>query len=119
MFAMVYADALPTARLLRRHGADLDEVFHQETPLIYAMRHRCARFGEWLLDEGANPSLADGRGLTALHHAVRRRLPDATLRALRARGADPSAVSRDGLSAGDLATRAQKRILGVEDAHAG
>ena len=76
MFALVYADDLASAKLLRRHGARIDEVFDGETPLIYAMRHRRARFAKWLLSQGANPNFSDGRGLTALHHAVRRRLPD-------------------------------------------
>jgi ankyrin repeat protein len=116
MFAMVYDDNLPTARLLRRHGARIDEVFHRETPLIYAMRHRRARFGEWLVSEGANPNFKDGRGFTALHHAVRRRLPDSTLRALIKHGANADAKSRDGVSVGQLATRAQRRVLGLDGA---
>jgi ankyrin repeat protein len=114
MFAMVYADDLVSAKLLRRHGAHIDEVFHAETPLIYAMRHRRVKFGEWLVSEGANPNFKDGRGFTALHHAVRRRLPDSTLVALIKRGAHTDAVSRDGVSVGQRATRAQKRFLGVD-----
>ena len=54
MFALVYADDLASAKLLRRHGARIDEVFDGETPLIYAMRHRRARFAKWLLSQGAN-----------------------------------------------------------------
>jgi len=115
MFAMVYADDLPTARLLRRHGARIDEVFHQETPLIYAMRHRRTRFGEWLVREGADPNFNDGRGFTALHHAVRRRLPDTTLRLLLKRGARVEARSRDRVPVGRLATRAQRRLLGIAE----
>ena len=114
MFAMVYSDDLVSARLLRRHGAKIDEVFHAETPLIYAMRHRRAKFGEWLVSEGADPNFKDGRGFTALHHAVRRRLPDSTLLALIKHGAHTGAVSRDSVSVGQLATRAQKQLLGVD-----
>jgi ankyrin repeat protein len=114
MFAMVWADDLGSAKLLRRHGARVDEVFHGETPLIYAMRHRRARFGEWLLSEGADPSFRDRRGFTALHHAVRRQLPASTLRALVRHGADVGAVSRDGVLVAQLATRTQRQVLGID-----
>jgi len=116
MFALVFADDLTSAKLLRRYEARIDEAFDGETPLIYAMRHRRARFGEWLLREGADPNFRDARGLTALHHAVRRRLPDSMLRLLVKHGADVRVVSRTGISVGQLATRAQKRLLGIEGA---
>lgn len=82
LFALVWADDVPSAKLLRRHGAQLDELGHGETPLIYAIRHRRAKFAEWLLREGADASIADPRGFTALDHAIRRKLPDSTLRLL-------------------------------------
>src|SRR5690606_22537749 len=115
LFALVYADDLPSAKLVRRHQAQLDEVFDGETPLIYAMRHRRAKFAEWLLREGADANFKDRRGFTALHHAVRRRLPDSTLRALLKHGADTEAVSREGVSVGKLATRAQRALLRIGD----
>jgi ankyrin repeat protein len=116
MFALVYADDLTSAKLVKRHGAKIDEVFDGETPLIYAARHRRDKFVEWLLKEGANPNFRDRRGLSALHHAVRRRLSDSTLRALQNAGADTRAVSNDGVSVARLATRAQKEFLGLDDA---
>jgi ankyrin repeat protein len=116
MFALVYADDLTSAKLVRRHGARIDEVFGGETPLIYAARHRRAKLVEWLLKEGANPNFRDRRGLSALHHAVRRRLPDSTLRALQKAGADAWTVSKDGVSVAQFATRAQKELLGLNDA---
>lgn len=113
LFAMVYADDLSSAKLLRHYGARLDDTFDGETPLIYAARHSRAKFMEWLLREGADARIGDRRGLTALHHAVRRRLPDSTLRALVKHGADPRAVSKTGVAVADLATRAQQRLLGL------
>jgi ankyrin repeat protein len=113
MFALVYANDLASAKLVRRHGAQIDEVFGGETSLIYAARHSCAKFLEWLLKEGADANFKDRRGLTALHHAVRRRLPDSTLRALLKHGAKAEAVSNEGISVAQLATRAQKGLLGI------
>ena len=113
MFTMVFADDLPSAKLLRKHNATIDEVFHGETELIYAIRHRRAEFAEWLLKEGANPNFRDKGGFTALHHAVRRRLPDTTIRALLRHGADIGIVSNNGTSVGELATRAQRRLIGA------
>jgi ankyrin repeat protein len=69
---------------------------------------------EWLLEEGADPRIADWRGHTALHHAVRRRLPDKVLRLLVRCGADVHATAEDGTTVGELATRLQRRLLGIE-----
>jgi hypothetical protein len=113
LFALVYADDLSAAKLVRRYRARVDEVGHGETPLIYALRLRRARFAEWLLKEGADANFKDRRGFTALHHAVRRRLPDSTLHGLLRCGASVSALSIDGTSVGQLATRVQRQLLGL------
>ncbi|HTE39419.1 MAG TPA: ankyrin repeat domain-containing protein [Steroidobacteraceae bacterium] len=114
MFALVYADDLASAKLVRRYGSRIDDVFAGETPLIYAVRHSRAAFAKWLLTEGANANLRDRRGFTALHHAVRRRLSDDTLRALVKAGADPKSISDDGTAIAKLATRSQRALLGVD-----
>lgn len=114
MFALAYADDLASAKLVRRYGAEVDEVFGGETPLIYAMRHQRAKFSEWLLKEGANPGARDRRGLSAIHHAVRRRVPESTLRALLKAGADTGAVAADGTSVAQLATRTQRAFLRID-----
>jgi uncharacterized protein len=113
LFATVYADDVEAASMLRRYGGTLDDIAEGETPLIYAARLKRAGFMEWLLRAGANPNVRDRRGFTALHHAVRRRLPDSTLRALKKRGADVQAVANDGTSVADLATLGQRELLGV------
>jgi ankyrin repeat protein len=113
LHGLVYADDLASAKLVRRYGARLDELGHGETPLIYAVRHRRARMAEWLLREGADARLRDTRGFSALHHAVRRRLPTSTLRLLVRCGADVRAAADRGVTVGSLATRAQRRLLGL------
>jgi ankyrin repeat protein len=78
------------------------------------MRHQRVRFGEWLLHEGADPNFRDGRGFSALHHAIRRRVPDSLIRVLLRHGADVTAVSSEGMSVAQLATRAQRRLMGMD-----
>jgi len=114
LFGLVWNDDLAAAKLVRRYGALLDEFGHGETPLIYAARHQRARFAEWLLRQGADATLRDRRGFTALHHAVRRRLPSSTLRLLARSGADVHAIADGGATVGSLATRAQRRLLGID-----
>jgi ankyrin repeat protein len=114
LFGLVWNDDLAAAKLVRRHGAQLDELGHGETPLIYAVRHERVRLVAWLLEQGADPNVPDRRGFTALHHAVRKRLPTATLCLLRRSGADVHAKAGDGATIASLATRAQRRLLGVE-----
>ena len=114
LHGLVYADDLVSAKLVRRYGAQLDELGHGETPLIYALRHQRARFAEWLLRQGANATLRDRRGFTALHHAVRRRLPSSTLRLMARCGAEVHAAADNGATVGSLATRAQRRLLGLD-----
>jgi ankyrin repeat protein len=114
LFGLAWNDDLVSAKLVCRYGAALDEFGHGETPLIYAARHQRARFAEWLLRQGADATLRDRRGFTALHHAVRRRLPSSTLRLLARSGADVRAVADSGATVGSLATRAQRRLLGID-----
>jgi ankyrin repeat protein len=119
LFGLVYADDLKAAKLVRRHGAQLDELGHGETPLIYAIRHSRVRMTEWLLREGADARAPDRRGYTALHHAVRRRLPSSTLRLLLRCGSDVRAAADDGVTVAKLATRAQRHDLGIDWARRG
>ena len=114
LHGLVYAGDLVAAKLVRRYGARLDELGHGEPPLIYAMRHTRLELAKWLLREGANARLPDARGFTALHHAVRRRLPSSMLRLLVRCGADVHATAKDGATVGSLATRAQRRLLRIE-----
>jgi ankyrin repeat protein len=114
LHGLVYADDLAAAKLVRRYGAALDELGLGETPLTYAIRHSRVRMAEWLLRQGAEARVPDRRGYTALHHAVRRRLPSSTLRLLVRCGADVRATAGDGTSVGELATRIQRRLLGIE-----
>ncbi len=111
MFASMHGD-LETARMLLEAGADLDSA----TPdygnaLLVAAANGYETLALFLLEQGANPNLTDGWGLTPLHYAVREgsaaigmargriptdeewifpNMPD-LLQALLARGADPNA----------------------------
>ena len=114
LFGLVWHDDLVSAKLVRRYGAQVDELGHGETPLIYAVRHQRVRFAEWLLRQGSDVNVRDRRGFAALHHAVRKRFPSSTLRLLARRGADVHAIADNGATVGSLATRAQRRLLGID-----
>jgi len=114
LHGLVYAHDLAAAKLVRRYGTRLDDLGHGETPLIYGIRHSRVACTEWLLKQGADPRIPDSRGYTALHHAVRRRLPPKTLRLLVRCGADVHAVANDGTTVGELATRVQRRLLAID-----
>lgn len=62
----------------------------------------------WLLDQGANPRLADHSGWTPLHYAARRGLNDEVIRGLLAAGADPRAATQAGETPLDLARAARR-----------
>ena len=59
-------------------------------------------------------ALATVRGFTALHHAVRKRLPRPTLRLLVRCGADVHAAAVDGATVASLSTRAHRRLLALD-----
>ncbi len=92
LWAVVWNDDVPTARLLHAHRADLNLTFHGETPLLYATRLHRSRMMRWLLRHGADPNLADGKGQTPLAVAVARRRPLKEVAELLRHGADPASV---------------------------
>ena len=94
------------ARLLLKHGADIDAAAKNEealTPLHHAAGRGSAKLVEVLLGKGASVDSADASGATPLHHAARAGLAGTVLALVKA-GADPAKVDGDGKTARDAVT---------------
>jgi hypothetical protein len=106
-------------RLLHRHGADLEEVAHDETPLLHALKNRAFAATRTLLELGADPNHADSKGATALHYAVRQYEGREVIERLLDHGASKEARSKQGATALDVAMRMGRAeviaLLGGED----
>lgn len=62
-------------KVLLKYGADSNLKEYndvgEKTPLHYSVEKNNYELSMLLLDQGANPTLGDKRGLTALHYAAR------------------------------------------------
>jgi hypothetical protein len=105
MYAAVYSENAERIRLLHRHGADLEEVVHDETPLLHAFKNRKLEATRILLELGADPNHADSRGATALHYAVRQYAEPEAIALLLRHGASPELRTKRGSTPLDLARR--------------
>ncbi|MFN8582075.1 MAG: ankyrin repeat domain-containing protein [Gemmatimonadaceae bacterium] len=104
-WAVVWSDDVATARLLARHGANVNLPFHGETPLVYATRLRRTRMMRWLLEHGADVGVGDADGRSPLYHAVLRRHPAAEIGLLLKAGASLEQAARDGSTPRSIAGR--------------
>jgi uncharacterized protein len=73
LWAAVYNDDVVMLRVLLNAGAPLEERFHDETPLIYAVSLRRWQCVDVLARAGADTSARNARGETPLDIAHRRR----------------------------------------------
>jgi hypothetical protein len=87
LWAAAWDDDAEMARMLLRHGAPLEERLHDETPLIYAIRHQRWDVARLLVAAGADVNAADAKGELPLDIARRRRAGRENLELLIARGA--------------------------------
>lgn len=111
LWAVVWNDDVVTARLLGKHGADLNLRFHGETPLLYATRLRRTRMVRWLLEHGADPNIGDHEGRTPLLYAVRRRYSVGEIAQLLRHGADPAVPASDGTTPLQASSPTVRKLL--------
>ena len=109
LFALAYGEREEAIRLLHRYGADLEEVVHDETPLLHALKNRMLDSAASLLELGADPHHADSRGATALHFAVRQYHEPEVIDLLLDHGAPLEARTAAGNRALDLAVAMGRR----------
>jgi len=103
MWAAVWDQDLGMAKLLHSHGAQIDPVANDETPLLLAVKSRRFKLLDWLIDNGADINFQDSSGCSGLHHAIRRKFTAAQVKTLLDRGADPTLKAKDGSTPASLA----------------
>jgi ankyrin repeat protein len=96
MWAATWDENLEMAELLASHGAEIDPVFHHETPLLQIVRSRRLKLLGWLIAKGGNINFQDDKGYSALHYAVKKNHTLADIELLLKHGADPTLYARDG-----------------------
>ena len=110
----VFGEEEGAARLLVRHGADVDAVatgaIARVAPLGTAAFVRSVPLARLLLDEGADPNGSEDGGFTALHTAAQSG-DEPLVRLLLERGADPARAATDGTRPIDLAASDDIRRL--------
>jgi hypothetical protein len=103
-----------TLRLLHQHGVDLEQVAHDETPLLHALKNRHLEGMYTLLELGADVNHADSKGATPLHYAVRQYHEPDVIALLLAHGARADKRSNRGATPVDIALRMGRRDVAVQ-----
>jgi uncharacterized protein len=70
--AAAHRDDIAAIKLLLQHGADIDAVAEDETPLLSAVKRSHCRAAAALLERGARVNFQDSRGRTALHYMLKK-----------------------------------------------
>ena len=76
LWAAVWRDDAVLCRTLLKADPRLNLKAHGETPILYAARLKRLKTLDLLIEAGADPTIADARGRTAIDIARARRLPD-------------------------------------------
>jgi ankyrin repeat protein len=95
-------------KLLHSFGAELDPVFHDETPLLQIVKAKRFALLKWLVDHGANINFQNSEGNTALHFAIKRNYTLSEIQDLLSCGASPTIKAKDGTTALSLASKLNK-----------
>jgi uncharacterized protein len=111
LWAAAFADDVNAIDLLVRHGASLDPVTEDETPLMSAIKWSRFAAADRLLRHGANVNFQDSRGRTALHRVLEKNSHRRHIEMLLRSGADPTIRRRDGKSPLDLVRNRRDKTL--------
>ena len=105
VFTVSFAGDEVGAELLDSHAADWNARFHGKTPLMDMVTYNRTKMIPWLIEHGADVSLADNNGRTVLHHAVLRGIKPDWCALLIEHGCNPEELDSAGESALDLALK--------------
>ena len=111
MWAACWAQNQEMAELLSSFGADVDSVFHGETPLLLIVKAKRFRLLRWLVKEGADINFQDPAGYSALHFAIKRNHNLQQIEELLSLGANPLLKARNGTTPMSLAIKLGKTKL--------
>lgn len=74
VFSSLFHGDVEICNLLDEYGADWNLIVGGASPLIDMMKWKRSKLVPWLLERGADPSIKDSDGLTALDHARKRKV---------------------------------------------
>ena len=74
VFSSLFHGDVEICNLLDEYGADWNLLVGGASPLIDMMKWKRSKLVPWLLERGADPSIKDRDGLTALDHARKRKV---------------------------------------------
>ena len=97
VFAATYRGDLKILELLHKYGADWNQKFAGETPIMELFRYRRTRVVPWLLAHGARATDTDKKQRTLIHLAAIYGAREPILSALVAHGVDVSTRDAEGV----------------------
>jgi ankyrin repeat protein len=107
LWSAAFSEDVAAVRLLVTHGARLDPVHEDATPLLFAVRWSRFKGARALLRLGADPNFQDSHGRTALHYVLKKDSGVEVVRLLLSCGARTDLADGDGVTA--RAVLAKKR----------
>lgn len=102
LWAAGFRDDAGMLRLLIEHGANLEALAEDETPLLAAVKVSRFRAARVLLEAGADPDVRDPKGMTALHYMLKKGSDIAYLKLFADHGARGDIPGPDGRTVAQL-----------------
>jgi ankyrin repeat protein len=105
LWAAAFNDDVEALRLLARHGAPLDASAEDASPFLFAVQWSRFRAAEELLELGADVNFKSAKGMTALHHMLKKGSDHKHLRMLAKYRPRTDIPNRDGVTAAEIMGR--------------
>ncbi len=105
VFAAAFNDDAAMVRLLVRHGAPVDGVAENATPLLFALQWSRFASAAELLKLGANPDYRSPKGVTPMHCLLKKGADPRHVRLLIEHGASLDSRNAAGQTAGEIIAR--------------